>query len=122
MVRIAGIDLPSQKKVLYALTSIYGIGLKQSKKILQIANIESNIVTSKLDDSSISKIRSIIEKKYNVEGDLKRIINININRLISINCYRGRRHRQGLPLRGQRTRTNARTNRRGKKIVTIKKK
>jgi small subunit ribosomal protein S13 len=111
VVRISGIDLPSQKKVLYALTSIYGIGLKESKKILQIANIESNTITSKLDDASISKIRGVIEKNYNVEGDLKRIINSNINRLISINCYRGRRHRQGLPLRGQRTRTNARTNR-----------
>jgi small subunit ribosomal protein S13 len=122
VVRIAGIDLPSQKKVLYALTSIYGIGLKQSKKILQIANIEGSTVTNKLDDSSISKIRSIIEKKYTVESDLKRIINFNINRLISINCYRGKRHRQGLPLRGQRTRTNARTNRGSKKIVAIKKK
>jgi small subunit ribosomal protein S13 len=122
VVRISGIDLPSQKKVLYALTSIYGIGLKESKKILLMANIECNTITNKLDDASISKIRGIIEKKYNVEGDLKRIINSNINRLISINCYRGRRHRQGLPLRGQRTRTNARTNRGIKKVVPIKKK
>ena len=77
---------------------------------------------SKIENSNLFKFKNLIEKKYNVEGDLKRIINSNINRLISINCYRGRRHRQGLPLRGQRTRTNARTNRGIKKVVPIKKK
>nr|YP_010443736.1 ribosomal protein S13 [Vacuolaria virescens]UTE94623.1 ribosomal protein S13 [Vacuolaria virescens] len=114
MVRIAGVDLPSQKKILYALTSIYGIGLNTSQKILTTANINSEIRTYELDDSLVSKIRTIIEGMYEVEGDLRRNINLNINRLISINCFRGKRHRQGLPLRGQRTRTNGRT-RRGKK-------
>lgn len=122
MVRIAGVDLPSQKKIVYALTSIYGIGLNQSKKILQIANINQDTRTFELDDSSVGKIRTILEEKYEVEGDLRRNISLNINRLISINCYRGRRHRQGLPLRGQRTRTNARTRRGTKKTMPGKKK
>jgi small subunit ribosomal protein S13 len=117
MVRIAGVDLPSQKKILYALTSIYGIGLNTSQKILTTANINSEIRTYELDDSSVSKIRTIIEGMYEVEGDLRRNINLNINRLISINCFRGKRHRQGLPLRGQRTRTNARTRRGNKKPI-----
>nr|QBS14325.1 small subunit ribosomal protein S13 [Vacuolaria virescens] len=117
MVRIAGVDLPSQKKILYALTSIYGIGLNTSQKILTIANINSEIRTYELDDNSVSKIRTIIEGMYKVEGDLRRNINLNINRLISINCFRGKRHRQGLPLRGQRTRTNARTRRGNKKPI-----
>jgi small subunit ribosomal protein S13 len=122
MVRISNVDLPSQKKILYSLTSIFGIGLSQSKKILEKANINFDLRTFELDDNSISKIRSIIEENYEVEGDLKKNINLNINRLISINCFRGRRHRQGLPLRGQRTRTNARTRRGKNKIVSNKKK
>jgi small subunit ribosomal protein S13 len=122
MVRIAGVDLPSQKKILYSLTSIYGIGLSQSKKILETANINKDIATFELDDISVSKIRTILEEKYEVEGDLKRKISLNINRLVSINCFRGRRHRQGLPLRGQRTRTNARTRRGTKKVIQGKKK
>lgn len=122
MVRIAGVDLPSQKKILFALTSIYGIGLNQSKKILELANINYDLRTYQLDDTSIGKIRNILEENYKVEGDLKRIINLNINRLITINCFRGRRHRQGLPLRGQRTRTNARTRRGTKKTMPGKKK
>ena len=122
MVRIAGVDLPSQKKILYSLTSIYGIGLNQSRKILENANIDKNIRTFELDDISVGKIRSILEEKYEVEGDLRRNISLNINRLVTINCFRGRRHRQGLPLRGQRTRTNARTRRGGKKTMPGKKK
>jgi small subunit ribosomal protein S13 len=122
VVRIAGVDLPSQKKILYALTSIYGIGLNQSKKILDKANIGYEIRTNELDDNSVSKIRTILEESYDVEGDLRRIISLNINRLISINCYKGKRHRQGLPLRGQRTRTNARTRRGSKKTMPGKKK
>ena len=122
MVRIAGVDLPSQKKILYSLTSIYGIGLSQSKKILETANINKDIPTFELDDISVGKIRTILEEKYEVEGDLKRKISLNINRLVSINCFRGRRHRQGLPLRGQRTRTNARTRRGTKKTIQGKKK
>jgi small subunit ribosomal protein S13 len=121
MARIAGVDLPPQKKILYALTSIYGIGLDLSKKILDSANINHEIRTRNLDDISIGKIRTVLEEKYKVEGDLKRIINLNINRLISINCYKGRRHRQNLPLRGQRTRTNSRTKRGNKKQSLVKK-
>lgn len=122
MVRIAGVDLPSQKKILYSLTSIFGIGLNQSKKILQLADINCDLRTFELDDNSVSKIRTIIEEKYQVEGDLKKTLNLNINRLISINCFRGKRHRQGLPVRGQRTKTNARTKRINKKLIPNKKK
>lgn len=122
MVRIAGVDLPSQKKILYSLTSIFGIGLNQAKKILQLANINYDLRTFELDDNSVSKIRTIIEEKYQVEGDLKKTLNLNINRLISINCFRGKRHRQGLPVRGQRTKTNARTKRINKKLTPNKKK
>lgn len=122
MVRIAGVDLPSQKKILYSLTSIFGIGLNQAKKILQLANINYDLRTFELDDNSVSKIRTIIEEKYQVEGDLKKTLNLNINRLISINCFRGKRHRQGLPVRGQRTKTNARTKRINKKLIPNKKK
>ena len=122
MVRIAGVDLPSQKKILYSLTSIFGIGLNQSKNILQLANINCELRTFELDDNSVSKIRTIIEEKYQVEGDLKKTLNLNINRLISINCFRGKRHRQGLPVRGQRTKTNARTKRINKKLIPNKKK
>lgn len=122
MVRIAGVDLPSQKKILYSLTSIFGIGLNQSKNILQLANINCELRTFELDDNSVSKIRTIIEEKYQVEGDLKKTVNLNINRLISINCFRGKRHRQGLPVRGQRTKTNARTKRINKKLIPNKKK
>jgi small subunit ribosomal protein S13 len=122
MVRIAGVDLPSQKKILYSLTSIFGIGLNQSNKILKEANINVDLRTFELDDISISKIRSVIEEKYKVESDLKKNISLNINRLISINCFRGRRHNNGLPLRGQRTRTNARTRRGTKKTMANKKK
>jgi small subunit ribosomal protein S13 len=122
VVRIAGVDLPSQKKILFALTSIYGIGLNQSKKILESLNINFDLCTYELDDISIGKIRTVLEENYKVEGDLRRITSLNINRLISINCFRGRRHRQGLPLRGQRTRTNGRTRRGSKKTMPGKKK
>ena len=122
MVRIAGVDLPSQKKILYALTAVYGIGLKTSEKILAKADIDSNIRTYDLNDESVSKIRAVLEDNYTIEGDLRRLTSLNINRLITINCFKGRRHRQGLPLRGQRTRTNARTRRGSKKTMPGKKK
>nr|YP_010443885.1 ribosomal protein S13 [Chattonella marina]UTE94772.1 ribosomal protein S13 [Chattonella marina] len=122
MVRIAGVDLPSQKKILYALTAIYGIGLKTSEKILNKAEVDSNIRTYELSDESVTKIRSVLEEGFTIEGDLRRLTSLNINRLISINCFKGRRHRQGLPLRGQRTRTNARTRRGSKKTMPGKKK
>lgn len=122
MVRIAAVELPSQKKILYSLTAVYGIGLNQSRKILKAANINEDTRTFQLNDVLIGKIRNILEEGYEVEGDLRRNINLNINRLISINCFKGKRHRQGLPVRGQRTRTNARTRRGSKKTMPGKKK
>ena len=122
MVRIAGIDLPRTKRIEYALTSIYGIGLARAQIIIQQANIDSNIRVNELTDANVSKIREIIESDFSVEGDLRRSQNLTIKRLSEINCVRGRRHRQLLPLRGQRTRTNARTRRGSKKTVAGKKK
>tara|TARA_E500000178_G_scaffold294778_1_gene300261 strand:+ start:760 stop:1128 length:369 start_codon:yes stop_codon:yes gene_type:complete len=122
MVRIAGIELPRKKRIEYALTAIYGIGLKKSQTILIDANINKNIRTYELTDSDISKIRKITEEKNKVEGELKREINMSIKRLSEINCVRGQRHRNKLPMRGQRTRTNARTRRGAKKTMAGKKK
>ena len=122
MVRIAGIDLPRTKRVEYALTSIYGIGLTRAQLIVEKANIDSSTRVNELTDESVSKIREIIETEFSVEGDLRRSQNLTIKRLSEINCVRGRRHRQLLPLRGQRTRTNARTRRGSKKTVAGKKK
>ena len=107
MVRIGGVDLPNNKKVEIALTYIYGIGLSTSKNILNKSNIDANIRIKDLSDTDISTLRDIIENTYNIEGDLRRIVSLNIKRLIEINSYRGRRHIQGLPLRGKRTRTNS---------------
>lgn len=122
MVRIAGVDLPRGKKIDYALTKIYGIGLVSAKSIIKKANIDSNIRVTELTDKDISTIRTLIEDGYQVEGDLRRKVSLNIKRLSEINCFRGRRHRQNLPLRGQRTRTNARSRRGVKQTVAGKKK
>lgn len=122
MVRIAGIDLPRTKKIEYALTKIYGIGVVSSQNILRKANIDTNLRTNDLSDSDVMKIRDILETEYLVESDLKRKVNQGIKRLSEINCVRGRRHRENLPLRGQRTRTNARTRRGAKKTIAGKKK
>jgi small subunit ribosomal protein S13 len=113
MVRILGNNLPNKKKVLIGLTSIYGIGLSQSKRILEQLNINPNIKVSELSESNVSDLREILETdEFKLEGDLKRLISLNIKRLIDINSVRGRRHLRGLPVRGQRTRTNNRTSRR----------
>jgi small subunit ribosomal protein S13 len=120
--RIAGVDLPRNKRVEIGLTYIYGIGLSSSQSILIKSNVDPNVQCKDLTDSNISSIREVIDKEYQVEGAAKRIESINIKRLIEINCNRGRRHRLGLPLRGQRTRTNARTRRGSKKTVAGKKK
>ncbi len=109
MARIAGIDIPREKRIEIALTYIYGIGLSTSKKILREANVDGDIRVKNLDDSEVTRLRQIIEKQYQVEGDLRREVQFNIKRLMDIGCYRGLRHRKGLPARGQRTRTNART-------------
>ena len=122
MVRIAGIDLPRGKRVEYALTKIYGIGIVSSQNILLKANIDLNIRTIDLTDQNVSSIREILEADYIVESDLRRKVSLNIKRLSEINCLRGKRHRLQLPLRGQRTRTNARTRRGSKKTVAGKKK
>jgi small subunit ribosomal protein S13 len=120
--RIAGVDLPKNKRIEIALTYIYGIGLSSSQKILNKININPNTRISDLEDQEIVKLRSILDAEYRIEGDLRRFENINIKRLMEINSYRGKRHRIGLPLRGQRTRTNARTRRGTKKTMANKKK
>ena len=122
MVRIAGINLPRTKRLEYALTKIFGIGVISANEILTKANIDPNIRTNELTDENVSKIREIIETDYQVESDLRRKVSLNIKRLSEINCTRGKRHRQQLPLRGQRTRTNARSRRGAKKTVAGKKK
>lgn len=122
MARIAGVDLPKNKRVEIALTYIYGIGLSSAQTILNKAKVDFNIRCKDLDDTAVMSIREIIDQDYQVEGAAKRIESLNIKRLMEINCIRGRRHRSGLPLRGQRTRTNARTRRGSKKTVAGKKK
>lgn len=122
MARIAGIDLPQNKRVEIALTYIYGVGLSRSQKILKKIKIDNNILIKNLNDEQIAKIRNILQDEYQLEGDLRRLESINIKRLMDINSYRGKRHRTGLPLRGQRTRTNARTRRGNKKTMAGKKK
>lgn len=125
MARIAGVDLPANKRIEIGLTYIYGIGRSSSNKILKEAQVNADTRVKDLTDEEINKLREIIEKKYKVEGDLRREINMNIKRLISISCYRGLRHKRGLPVRGQRTHTNARTRRgrgKGKAVKTLKKK
>ena len=121
MPRIAGVDIPENKRVLISLTYIYGIGKKISQDILQKANIDSSVKTSQLTDDDVSRIRQLIENEYLVEGELRVEVQNNIKRLKEIVSYRGIRHRKKLPCRGQRTKSNART-RRGKKGLAIAKK
>ncbi|RME89166.1 MAG: 30S ribosomal protein S13 [Candidatus Hydrogenedentota bacterium] len=108
MARIAGVDLPN-KRVIIALTYIYGIGKSTSKKILEKAGVDENIRLNDLNDDDLAKLRNIIENEYTVEGELRGKVQMNIKRLMDIGCYRGMRHRRGLPVRGQRTKTNAKT-------------
>nr|YP_010418133.1 ribosomal protein S13 [Sargassum polycystum]YP_010418228.1 ribosomal protein S13 [Sargassum plagiophyllum]QXI87448.1 ribosomal protein S13 [Sargassum phyllocystum]QXI87865.1 ribosomal protein S13 [Sargassum mcclurei]QXI88004.1 ribosomal protein S13 [Sargassum henslowianum]USF18351.1 ribosomal protein S13 [Sargassum polycystum]USF18446.1 ribosomal protein S13 [Sargassum plagiophyllum] len=126
MVRLLGRDLANNKKIKYALTTIYGIGLSRSKEILESAGLHTaekkGIRVKDLSDEEISSLRKILEKNYQLEGDLLRLTNLNIKRLMENGSIKGRRHRAGLPVRGQRTRTNARTRRGGKKTVAGKKK
>jgi small subunit ribosomal protein S13 len=109
MARIAGVDIPREKRVEVALTYIFGIGLSTALKILRDANVNPDTRVKDLTESDVNNLRSIIEKQYQVEGDLRREVQMNIKRLMEIGSYRGLRHRKGLPVRGQRTRTNART-------------
>jgi len=113
MVRILGNNLSNKKKIYIALTCIYGIGIPTSKKILEKLSIDPNIKVSDLTEANVSELRDLLETEtFKLEGDLKRMISLNIKRLIDINSFRGRRHLKGLPVRGQRTRTNNRTSRR----------
>lgn len=116
MARISGVNIPTDKRVEVALTYIYGIGPTASKKILEAAKIDPNARVKALSEAEVSKIREVIEKSYQVEGDLQRTVSENIKRLKEINAYRGLRHKASLPVNGQRTKTNART-KRGKKIT-----
>jgi small subunit ribosomal protein S13 len=109
MPRIAGVDLPRNKRVILGLTYIYGVGLSKSKAILAEAGIEESVRTDSLTEEQVDKIRKIIERREKVEGDLRREISASLKRLMDLGCYRGLRHRKNLPARGQRTRTNART-------------
>ena len=118
MARFAGVDLPQNKRVEISLTYLYGIGKSLSNKILSKTSIDKNKKVKDLTDPEINRLREEIEKNHQVEGDLRRIEGLNIKRLTEINCFRGIRHRKGLPVRGQRTRTNART-RRSKKRMTV---
>jgi small subunit ribosomal protein S13 len=109
MARVAGADIPNDKRVEIALTYIYGIGLSSSKRILQVTTIDPNTRVKDLTEHEITRLRETIEQQYTVEGDLRRELAMNIKRLMDIGSYRGLRHRRGLPVRGQRTRTNSRT-------------
>ena len=121
MARIAGVDLPRRKRIEIGLTYIYGIGRSTSNKILEQLNISPNTLTDDLTDAEINDIRKVIDGRFKVEGELRTDISMNIKRLMDLGCYRGLRHRKGLPVRGQRTSTNART-RKGPKRTAVKKK
>ena len=120
MARISGIDLPNTKRVEIGLTYIYGVGRKVSNDILLKAKIDKNVRVSDLDDDQVNKIRTIIEKEYQVEGELRREVSLNIKRLMDLGNYRGLRHRKHMPVRGQRTKTNART-RKGPRRLAVSK-
>ena len=120
MARIAGIDLPKNKKVEYALPYIYGIGLTLSRKILKDTGIDPNKRVYELSEEEISALNKEIQNNYIVEGELRKIVQLNIKELMDLGCYRGLRHRKGLPVRGQRTKTNARTRKGKKKTVGAK--
>lgn len=122
MARIAGIDIPRNKRIEIALTYIYGIGRTTSQKILGEAGVDANTRTDKLTEAEVARIREAIDKHVKVEGDLRREISMNIKRLMDLGCYRGLRHRKGLPVRGQRTKTNARTRKGPARTVAGKKK
>ena len=122
MARIAGVDLPNEKRIEAGLTYIYGIGWSTSREILAKTGIDPSTRVKDLTEEEAGKIRKVIESDYMVEGDLRRDVNMNIKRLMEIGCYRGIRHRRGLPVRGQKTKTNARTRKGPKKTVGRKKK
>ena len=122
MARISGVDLPREKRVEVGLTYVFGIGLSSSKKILAEAGINPDTRVKDLTEDEVSKLREIIDRDYVVEGDLRRNVALDIKRLMEIGCYRGVRHRKGLPVRGQKTKTNARTRKGPKRTIANKKK
>lgn len=122
MARISGIDLPKNKRIEIALTYIYGIGRSTSKKILAESGVDNNTRTENLTEPEVASIREIIDKNFKVEGDLRREVSMNIKRLMDLGCYKGLRHRKGLPVNGQRTKTNARTRKGPARTVAGKKK
>ena len=122
MARIAGVDLPREKRVEIGLTYVYGIGHSSAVRILNEAGVSLDTIVRDLTDEEVSRIRDVIDRTQTVEGDLRREIALNIKRLIEIGCYRGIRHRRGLPVRGQKTKTNARTRKGPRKTVANKKK
>ena len=122
MARIAGIDLPREKSGEIALTYIFGIGRKSANDILKLANVNPDTRVKDLTEDQEAALRDVIDKNYTIEGDLRREVALNIKRLTEIGCYRGMRHRRGLPVRGQRTKTNARTRKGPKKTIANKKK
>jgi small subunit ribosomal protein S13 len=122
MARIAGVDIPREKRVEVALTYIYGIGLPTAQKILAQSNINPDTRVRDLTEEQVNRLRELIDRRYKVEGDLRREVALNIKRLIEIGSYRGQRHRRNLPVRGQRTKTNARARRGPKKTVGVRRK
>ena len=122
MARIAGIDLPREKRVEIALTYIFGIGRKSANDILKLANVNPDTRVKDLTEDQEAALRDVIDKNYTIEGDIRREVALNIKRLTEIGCYRGMRHRRGLPVRGQRTKTNARTRKGPKQTIANKKK
>ena len=122
MARIAGVDIPNNKRVEIALTYIYGIGRKSANDILAKTGVDADKRAKDLTEDEIAKLRDVIENEYTVEGDLRREVALNIKNMVEINCYRGIRHRKGLPVRGQRTKTNARTRKGPAKTIANKKK
>ena len=122
MARIAGVDIPNHKRIEIALTYIYGIGLKSAQDILAKTGINPDTRAKDLTEAEVAQLRDEIEANYRVEGDLRREVSMNIKNLVEINCYRGVRHRKGLPVRGQRTKTNARTRKGPAKTIANKKK
>ena len=122
MARISGVNIPSGKRIEVALTYVYGIGATRAKKICKDAFLEPNKRVNSLTEEELTRIRDIVEKNYKVEGDLRREITVNLKRLIDLGCYRGLRHRNKLPVRGQRTHTNARTRKGPAKAIAGKKK
>jgi small subunit ribosomal protein S13 len=122
MARIAGVDIPREKRAVIGLTYIFGIGRTSAVKILEVSGIDPTTRVRDLTDGDVAKLRDVIERDYTVEGDLRRNVALDIKRLVEINCYRGVRHRRGLPVRGQRTQTNARTRKGPAKTIANKKK